>query len=212
MFPTAQRDAGWTDNRCGTCHPTDALFSHPIGVAPSMAVPKDLPLELGLMTCVTCHDDQARAHVAARTTHTPLLRNSVVDARQFCLQCHDSTAFSRAAQHATTLGRAHRTGDSDQTNLCLSCHDGVVGSDVAVSAKPMTNSLLADHPIGSSMNRQARGNPDANLRFPLEVDRRIRLFDDRIGCTSCHSPYSSQPKLLVMSNRHSELCLGCHIQ
>jgi len=46
---------------------------------------------------------------------------------------------------------------------------------------------------------------------PAEMlDERIRLFDSRVGCGTCHSLYSKRAALLVMSNSRSNLCLSCH--
>ena len=45
---------------------------------------------------------------------------------------------------------------------------------------------------------------------PASLDRRIRLFNGRVECSSCHSPYSDEASLLVMPNRQSALCLSCH--
>ena len=60
------------------------------------------------------------------------------------------------------------------------------------------------------------------------LDPAIRLIDGRIGCGTCHVPYteanhqtlsnersafpSVPDPLLVMDNRRSELCLECHIK
>jgi predicted CXXCH cytochrome family protein len=215
---------GWTDNRCGSCHRIDPLFSHPVGVAPTMAVPENLPLQQGQITCVTCHDDRAVAHAAARATHSPLLRETTSNRKGFCAQCHDLSEHSRKGQHGTALGKAHlawaKKGNSlraspggfdEETQTCLSCHDGLVSSDVAMTqAAAGRVDLIPDHPIGASMSL---GNlNDFHLRAPENLDARIRLFDGRVGCNSCHSPYSSHPKLLVMSNHKSQLCLSCHQQ
>jgi predicted CXXCH cytochrome family protein len=48
------------------------------------------------------------------------------------------------------------------------------------------------------------------LRPESALDRRVRLFDRRVGCGSCHSPYAEGRALLVMSNVRSRLCLSCH--
>ncbi|MHC4317018.1 MAG: cytochrome c3 family protein [Planctomycetota bacterium] len=48
------------------------------------------------------------------------------------------------------------------------------------------------------------------LKPAASLDRRIRLFDNRVGCGSCHSPFADDEALLVMSNLRSRLCLSCH--
>jgi predicted CXXCH cytochrome family protein len=96
----------------------------------------------------------------------------------------------------------------DETQLCLSCHDGLMASDtVAAYAFATPGEMSPDHPIGVSMAPRM----DSIVRTPSQLDGRIRLFNDRVGCQSCHSPYSNLPKLLVMSNLRSQLCLSCHL-
>jgi predicted CXXCH cytochrome family protein len=43
------------------------------------------------------------------------------------------------------------------------------------------------------------------------MDPRIWLFEGRVGCGSCHSPFAGGEALLVMSNVGSRLCLSCHV-
>lgn len=214
----------WTDHHCGRCHETDALFSHPVDVVPSMQVPASLPLQNGRITCLTCHDDRVEAHAEARAEGTSLLRG---EGGNLCAECHNPLDPTRAAQHGSTVGRAHlrwpgRPSPSPtrasppsfdaETAACLSCHDGLLSSDVAMSRGSTMPSLLDDHPIGVQLTSQPAG-PGSTLlmRSADQIDSRIRLFGARVGCNSCHSPYSGEGKLLVMSNRGSELCLNCHI-
>jgi len=93
-----------------------------------------------------------------------------------------------------------------QTQTCLSCHDGLMSADIAISSP---QPQLGEHPVGVVLGRR-RSGPSIDLR-PIEgLDRRIRLIDNKVGCLSCHSPFSQQPRLLVMSNDRSRLCLSCH--
>ena len=69
---------------------------------------------------------------------------------------------------------------------------------------------MTEHPVGVRYRRDA-GRRSGSPLVPLDaVDPRIRLFDDRVGCGSCHSPYSTRDDQLVMSNERSRLCLSCH--
>ncbi|HWP39593.1 MAG TPA: cytochrome c3 family protein [Tepidisphaeraceae bacterium] len=228
----------WTDNRCGSCHWIDPSLSHPIDVTPSMQVPSHLPLENGRMTCATCHDNSsAEAHAAARRSPTPLLRGGQrpevlagMGSSAFCIQCHDPGQQTRQAQHGSSLGRAHlawpgkagagcdhdepaldaypQTYDS-QTRLCLSCHDGILSSDIALwNGRRQRGQLSDEHPIGVSLAAASQHIP---LRSPAALDPKIRLIDQRVGCTTCHSPFSPEAGLLVMSNYRSRLCLSCHL-
>lgn len=215
---------GWTNGSCGTCHAIDPLISHPVGVVPSMSIPAHLPLENGRVTCITCHRSDSAAHAEARTQADPMLRGERTGTA-FCTQCHNTLDHSRRSQHPLALGRAHlasrgirdmvetaASGRFDaETNLCLSCHDGLMASDAGVSPTRF-NDLPGDHPVGVSMRQdQTSMSSDDAMRAPHSLDRRIRLFNDNVGCGSCHSPYSTEKSLLVMSNRGSQLCLSCHV-
>ena len=96
------------------------------------------------------------------------------------------------------------TLDSESTR-CMSCHNESAPFDTA-----------DHHPIGVVYSKAA------------SLDPAILLINDRIGCGTCHVPYSeanhqtlsnersafpSVPDpLLVMDNRRSELCLECHVK
>ncbi len=229
----AAADLTWTDASCDGCHETDALFSHPVGIVPSMNVPDPLPLIEGRIACITCHDSRSPAdHASARQGHTNLLRTAESD---LCSQCHDSTAVTRADMHALMLETAHLrwpgeraitsgsfgdrgtdTADAESA-ACLGCHDGSVapsvGNEIGFRLGRRgfgDQSMGGSHPVGTeygssgSRKRNTKYNPAALL------DNRIRLFEDRVGCGSCHSPFSTEPNLLVMSNYRSKLCMSCH--
>jgi predicted CXXCH cytochrome family protein len=98
----------------------------------------------------------------------------------------------------------------------MGCHDGASASDAGggVHAKQMRQGEGgADHPIGIPMRATSRTKDgDFKIANAASLDHRIRLFSGAVGCGSCHSVYSKEPKLLVMSNRGSALCLQCHKQ
>jgi len=223
LIHTSSPGTAWTDNRCGSCHVINELFSHPINVIPSMSVPEGLPLEQGQMTCTTCHDDHVEAHTLARSTRTPMLRGTL-SGSAFCAQCHDRMQSTRQSLHAIGLGKAHLAWPGKasglaadpadkldaETRSCLSCHDGIVSSDISQSGRSQF-SALSEHPIGVSIAALQSDRPNANsMQYPLMFNGRIRLFNNRVGCNSCHSPFSREKKLLVMSNQRSQLCLSCH--
>ncbi len=43
------------------------------------------------------------------------------------------------------------------------------------------------------------------------LDERLRLFDGKVGCGTCHDMYSSEPKKLTVSDSGSNLCILCHL-
>jgi predicted CXXCH cytochrome family protein len=224
---------GWVGGGCGGCHQTRDSWTHPVGVVPSMPVPAQLPLPEGRLACTTCHDNRSSAdHARARVLHEPLLRDGGPDG--LCAACHDPNGTGRRDMHATMLGRAHLVwpGEGDAgprdhqepyaapdaaSRTCLGCHDGSVApgaADTSVPDGPATGSrrrvhtpIGVSHPIGVAYALD-RGPA---LRAGGPLDSRIRLFDNRVGCGSCHSPFAGGGALLVMPNQGSRLCLSCHV-
>ena len=211
--------------RCAECHTFERGMSHPVDIRPTRA-PGTLPLEGGLITCTTCHDapdshgsplaGAAAGHVGQRET------------AGLCAQCHQSAPPRSKAQHGQGgfrahlmkempfKGRAASTGLDQESRSCMTCHDGASASDAGGGshAKRMRDGEDgADHPVGVLMRATSRTKDgDFRIASPTSLDPRIRLFSGAIGCGSCHSVYSSQSKMLVMSNRGSALCLQCHKQ
>lgn len=71
--------------------------------------------------------------------------------------------------------------------------------------------MPGEHPIGVRM-MAGRGNlEEGELRSPTSLDPRVRLFDGRVGCGSCHSIYAPGRNKLVMPNERSALCTACHV-
>ena len=227
--PATQPAGHFTAENCAQCHLADAALSHPVNVRPTLSVPASLPLEEGRITCTTCHVDSTAAHAQARTHPSALLRTA--DDGTFCIQCHNSVALTRAAQHSAALSRAHllwapgspagqfnaavrapatpiTRAVVDETRVCLSCHDGTVASDA--SAKGDGTHAGAGHPTSVRYGGTNLGSPRTPLVPIGSVDPRLRLFNGQVGCATCHSPYSSEAKLLVMRNDRSALCLSCH--
>lgn len=215
--------------KCMTCHTTlyDKGYMHPVDMAPKkVRVPFDFPLSpSGTLTCATCHDVHSDAE-------TPLKKKSFFLRRQekgktFCDICHQNTT-KLASGHEGAFREAHFdskyiAGDDNSTidsmsRNCLSCHDGSTAPSVMLNAgqwRHAENFMEHDnggmHPIGMKYSEAFERNTKAMLR-PLElVDKRIRFFDDgKVGCGSCHDPYSAIPKKLVIEDIQSKLCFACH--
>lgn len=105
---------------------------------------------------------------------------------------------------------------------CMSCHDAAVATDVTLQVCSLPD---CDHPVGVDYVMAASSNH--GLKQPFDLDPSIKLVNNSVGCTTCHVPYSpddhtilstmrgtvypeSPDPMLVMDNRISELCLGCH--
>jgi len=223
--PTPAQDAGapaaramlgvvWTSSDCVLCHAIDEpTFSHPTDVRPTFAIPADLPLENGRLTCITCHRDDSASHAVSRDVHDGFLRGAT-PGHVFCAQCHLQADGQSNRAHAISVGRAHLSwGDSvsassatDPSGLerenhnCLSCHDGSVGQDIGVS-----------HPVAIDYTAKWPTTGRPGRLTPVErLDPRLRLFDNKLACGTCHSVYAREPKLLVMANDRSQICRGCH--
>lgn len=209
----------FTAAQCASCHQMKGGFSHPVNVPVPAAAPAELPRSNGMLTCLTCHESSVDAHRASRTNGDMLLRSE--NAVSLCASCHDPDDASRTSQHALAVGSAHlgnrkAAGSAAlylETNNCLTCHDGLISTDTAMSELRRPGDALEEHPVGVPYrNSRSATEVPVVLNPASHLDPGIRLFDGQVGCGSCHSPYSTQPKLLVMSNLHGRLCLGCHKQ
>jgi len=215
---------------CMRCH--EKIFTegfiHPINVKPVRTViPSDMPLSPeGEITCNTCHDVHA-AYLTPYGTTTHFLRR-LQGRRDFCAVCHGRSVYGGTGRHNTALNEAHfrsryvaesASQEIDPTSKnCISCHDGAYATSVTIKAGSWThaNELvrydMGNHPIGMDYEaaRLARGSK-TDLRPMSTVDRRVRFFNGKVGCGSCHDPYSSIEKRLVMSDAGSKLCFACHL-
>lgn len=105
--------------------------------------------------------------------------------------------------------------------ICMSCHNGTVAaSTIGASGRVLADervgfelpetAALHDHPIGVPYPSNRKG-----YRPPGGVESRgVALPNGRVECISCHDPHDAKgvDKMLVMSNRRSDLCLACHIK
>lgn len=206
---------------CAECHKDALKVSHPVDMLPTMNVPSGMPLDWrGAVTCITCHfahkDGFGATHIRVKASGAGL-----------CVQCHGAV---EASLHSASMGTAHvaspvnaplgaggleLTLDKLSIN-CLSCHDAVSTFDanVATAANPPGyyhngSSLNLSHPIGG-LYSVAREKYGPSLRAADQLPPQIKLFGGRVGCATCHDPYSKEHSRLVMSNKRSALCLACH--
>lgn len=153
---------------------------------------------------------------------------------QVCLPCHTphnaNTTISGAPLWNHELTGATFTmypgvtnQPSTESKLCLSCHDGTVAIDSYggneghfnnVKIPPWRSSNLGtdlsdDHPIGVTY-------PDGDPGFhPASGLQGVQLImvngDDRVECTSCHTPHNNGlGNFLRVTPTGSLLCLECH--
>lgn len=196
---------------CAQCHSFNPTFSHPVNIVPSMRVPDRLPLDDGKLTCVTCHTVTGPEHT---TAGDPQLRMA---AGQLCMSCHANTPLRDQLRHGANIGRAHlarssqkvrQAGQLDaESRNCMSCHDGSMASDAGTIRAMDASAIDAEHPIGNVYNKPAR---ESALAPSMMLNAQIRLLDGKVGCGSCHSPYSTEKSHLVMANNRAQLCMSCH--
>ena len=91
--PLSFRDE--TGKVCAGCHKSfhgrTGSFSHPADVRPSMAVPRDMPLDSkGSMTCFTCHTFHVGYKDSDGKKRFFLRRTS---GKAFCYSCHKTRLF-----------------------------------------------------------------------------------------------------------------------
>ena len=91
---------------------------------------------------------------------------------------------------------------------CISCHDSTITKEVAIGMGIWQHSSGRCHPIGVEYRKAylERGE----FVNPSRLDERIRLFNGKVGCGTCHNKYSREPYKLAINNRGSALCLACH--
>ena len=225
-WPTYPLQGPDQSTMCRSCHPVDGSWVHPVDSVPRFPLPAGFPLDAaGRLVCSSCHDPH-RAAGGALAASTGLLRGNASGAA-FCSSCHSSIGQGDIrAWHVLVAESAHGAemregamawGPVDRVSAgCLGCHDGTAASNVARSGSidPFSLTLNDSHPIGmdyrDSVGQRRLGRTGTNLRDAALLDERIRLFDGKVGCGSCHNPYSDRSFFLVMERAGGELCMSCH--
>ena len=205
---------------CNYCHGKRNVLSHIVGINPSIQIPPDFHLdENGEMTCATCH----RIHmdtVDPQSGERTYLLSTDMRGRELCDACHVNTMevvqASTPSTHAGVLDTAHfgyysgaRSTIDKVSIVCLGCHDGSVGKNAQVITKT-SHSLEGSHPIGINYMKSFRKNKD--IRSPKALSPEIKLFEGKVGCTSCHNPFKLPQHNLNISNEESKLCFECHLK
>ncbi|MBI5852261.1 MAG: hypothetical protein HZB39_14700 [Planctomycetes bacterium] len=113
--------------------------------------------------------------------------------------------------HGSTNSRpSDGAADLDHVSRhCLTCHDGSAARSVISDSTWAATGHQEGHAVGTSYRAMQR-RVGLQLRPESEIPAEIRLPDGRIGCGTCHSPYSRLPKLLQLPLSSSALCRACH--
>ncbi len=132
-----------------------------------------------------------------------------------CAGCHEPGAdlSKLSPAHRAAAALYHRdaallAGQSPSQG-CLNCHASGSGSTWQGDAggESLTFNQHATHPLGVEAVAGS-GHDERRLRSP--IDPRLRLFDGKVECQTCHSLTGGQRDLLVAFPTQPELCLGCH--
>lgn len=206
------------DYVCRYCHEElNDQNSHPSQMVPRMKIPDGFPLDwMGRVTCATCHDPHAENWGVNRN----LLRGEVAG-RDFCILCHDEFKQAQGLHLIAEIVHSRKESEPSigkrgaaldaQSSICVSCHDEAVGmvADPGTSIeRAMYRGRNMGHPIGFKYAEATRHN---RKYIPVgSLPAVITLVEGKVGCTSCHNPYSREKFMLVMSNSGSALCLACH--
>lgn len=213
------------------CHDFDPFLNHPVGIRPKGTVPANMPLDNhSHITCLTCHNEPNSLDNPNCTDIGPERSLRRPTGMQFCSTCHVKMGdtmleqshwqFSTRAHLGSINPQAASSGDSKQligdidteSRMCLTCHE-----DITVTIPAYNETLqqkrarwrkMKDHPIGIDYEHTAL-RKISRYNFPL-INERIRLFNGKLGCGSCHSPYSQIKNNLVNPNLRGALCRMCH--
>jgi predicted CXXCH cytochrome family protein len=220
---------------CTRCHEVSSL-SHVVDVEPQIPIPDGMPLSAqGTITCVTCHDPHC-APTNPKTGEKTYFLRLAGPGKQFCLLCHEDknqpgevTIFSPSGgvTHRRSMTLSHGLAsfkvvdpltDLDPLSvMCIRCHDNKEDeadkSKLGMGIWDHGEGIGRSHPIGMNYGDAAWNNNE--LVPERDLDRRIVLFDDKVGCCSCHNMYAmgGGPGLVIgdMDN-YQDLCFGCHIK
>lgn len=193
---------------CADCHEGTREASHPVGFSPTRPLPTALPLAAnGTMTCSTCHDLHGEQ---------PGFLRPALAGQGTCMSCHDTAFYqSMADRGQSVIGRAHLDASGTPWNIldpysrqCLICHDDK-GPDrlQTASLSPAIGHVTGtgNHPIGHSYQQAAEYG---GYRPVFDLAEDILLPGGRVGCVSCHQPYSRQHGSTVETP--AGLCVECH--
>jgi hypothetical protein len=205
---------------CKSCHLKIVKgATHPFNVVPLMAtVPSDLPLTNGKVTCNTCHNIHSEFTIVFGIK-SYFLRRQVSDVKDFCIACHADNL--ERPGHKELFIVAHEANKYVITDPnepidplsaeCIGCHDGSIGpvADFSVGSGVWMHAG-SGHPIGVDY-REARMR-GSGLRPMSELNEKIRFFNGRMGCSTCHDWFLNKNVKLVMDRNRSIICIECHYQ
>ena len=165
--------------------------------------------------CAGCHSfhEAGRLKSTVGDVRLPASRQRAVPGH--CAGCHaDGARLSEMSGAHRTAAALYHQGGADlaaqsPSEGCLNCHSASHANDW--QNRPLEGRLVfsehATHPLGMVV---VAGSGQDERRIRERIDPRLRLFDGRLECQTCHSLASTKPYLLVEFPTQGDLCLGCH--
>ncbi len=132
-----------------------------------------------------------------------------------CAGCHAEGADlgNLSEAHRIAAGLYHRDAaelaNASPSQGCLNCHAAGTASPwlQETGTQRLTFNLHATHPLGVEV---VAGSGQDERRLRNDLDARLRLFEGRIECQTCHQLTAQTTDLLVPFAEPYDLCLGCH--
>lgn len=140
-----------------------------------------------------------------------------------CLSCHDGVSAINAVRNSPGAG------NSGITPTSINRIGDIFGPDYRLNIGNLTIltptdpiNLRNDHPISINYEEAYNGRPGRfktlQNGFP-NGDVKVRLFSDKMECSSCHNPHNGIPygeypgiQFMARNNASSSLCFACHIK
>jgi len=203
---------------CEICHADHtAAQSHPTDVNPTVAIPNDMPLLKGKITCLTCHYAHAADKNPFRRKNHYFLRRPIRGIL-FCSSCHKIDERRHIVFGNVHKGVYEETDSNtriDQMTLeCIECHDRQMTQEQSqkLGAGRWTHfGQEFNHPIGAVYKDFANKYMN-KFRPEMTLRKEVKLFNGKIGCGTCHNVYSKEKGMLIMSNLGGNLCTECHVK
>ncbi len=213
------------------CHDYNSVLNHPVNVNVNSTIPEDMPLDGLRITCLTCHNQPKSSGLTDDIDGSQERRLRIPNEDDLCGSCHMKIPGNLKKQsHWQFSSRAHLGkinrksglssnsaqaigGIDSESRTCLSCHQDITvtipGYNETSSQKWNRQGKMTNHSIGMEYSRVAL-RKTTRYKYPLVRNDRIRLFDDKMGCGSCHSLYSDRNYYMVKNNFRGALCRECH--
>jgi hypothetical protein len=223
------------------CHSyTPGTYIHPVDIVPSeekrSKIPKDLPLQDGKVTCLTCHDMylQCQDNPRYKRLNKRFLRGApYVSRTTLCFRCHDEKKYKMLDPH----NQLTETG-AIIIEKCLYCHVEkpdektatfkevkLIGNlEVLCFRCHFRQSQL--HPINANHLRKPNKTIIENMK---ETEKKFGIilplnYEGKITCSTCHNPHergviprdrpsakgASEKYRLRLSGEKLQICVACH--